>query len=267
MESYPVNVLLAVLAAFISVLLGFLPIKQLPATFFRNHMGVVAILWLAVGLMMPGTLFFTVGIAGLSSIAWYLWRRELTLQAKVWQSSAAALGVSLGIISVLQNSPQSVPDGMPAAAQSWFLAGPFLVGAVLGTGYLLTAVAWQYSAVETDPQLVRAESGLLQTLLIWNLITLGLQAVFAVCALLMLPSLYPDFGEPLVDRLTSFEPPGGQGTLFAARIALGFALPFGLVAWLWTHARSTPVARWFWWPLVAMVSTVVGQLLVLQLHI
>lgn len=267
MESFPVNVLLALQAAFITIFLGFLPSQHLPRAFFQKHVGVAGVLWLAVGILMPGTLYFTAGAAGLCVVAWYFWGHQSILQAKVWQSAAAAVGVALGVITVLRFTPQAVPEGMPLAAQSWFLVGPYLAGVVLGAGYVLAAMAWQYCAVETDTLREDEERKLLRTLLAWALLALGVQVLFALAAILILPSAYPDFGVQLVERLTTFAPPDGQGWLFLARMLCGFFAPFLLYAWLWTHLRKTPASRWFWWPLLAMLLLVVGQLLALQLHV
>lgn len=267
MESYPVNVLLALLASFITLFLGFLPSQHLPRTFFQKHVGVAGVMWLAVGILMPPTLYFTGGAALLCVIAWYFWGNQSILQAKVWQSAATAVGVTLGVITVLRMSPQAVPDDMPLAAQGWFLAGPYMVGLVLGTGYALAAMSWQYSAVETNELAAGEERGLLRTLLAWNLLALSAQAIFVISALLFLPQLYPSFGVNLVERLISFSPPMGEGWYFVGRMICGFFIPFATAAWLWNHLRDSPMSRWFWAPLIAFFFLVLGQLLALQIHL
>jgi len=266
-ESFPVNVLLALLASFIAIFLGFLPSQNLPKFFFQRHIGVAAVLWMAVGLMMPAILYYTIGAAVFCIVAWYFWGKKSVLQARVWQSAAAAASVTVGVMMVLIYSPPAVPEGMPRAAQNWFIAGPYLAGASLGAGYVLAALAWHYSAVEIDEKRAEHERNLLRTILSWNLMALGVQAVFVLTAMWLLPMFYPDFGSHFVEELTKFGPPDGQGWLLITRMVLGFLLPFLMCAWLYNHVRSTPASRWFWWPLASMAVLIVGQLLALQLHV
>lgn len=138
MNLYPLNLVLAVALAAVTLFFGYLPTRRLTARFFTRWTLRFGGMWLAAAaLTPPEILHYYVLLALVCFIAWWWLHGGHGLGGKIWLGLAAGFGLSLGPVLILAVTPGAWPDALPAWAQTLFLASLYTGGAIPGLAFVL----------------------------------------------------------------------------------------------------------------------------------
>jgi hypothetical protein len=149
MDTHPLDLVLAVVTASVTIFVGFLPVKTLGSRFFAREAIKATAAWVVVAALSPlGVIHFAFILAVLCFIAWWNFQRDDAFTGKIWLSLAAGLGISISVMVIIVVTPESLPGKLidPAGSQGWdwgqalCLASLYLGGAVIGlacVGYVL----------------------------------------------------------------------------------------------------------------------------------
>jgi hypothetical protein len=145
MDTYPLDLVLAVVTASVTIFVGFLPVKTIRSRFFAREAIKATAAWVVVAALSPlGVIHFPFILAVLCFIAWWNFQRDDAFTGKIWLSVASGLGISIAVMVIIAVTPGSLPGKLidPAGSQGWdwgralCLASLYLGGAVIGLAYV-----------------------------------------------------------------------------------------------------------------------------------
>jgi hypothetical protein len=134
MDLTRVSLVLAVSTAWATIFLGALPASALRR--YSREVLRAAGAWVVVALCSPpAILHWHLIFAFLCLLAWRHIRHDRALTGKVWMAIASGLGISLGVVFLIQAAPEICPLGLPSEKYFLLLASIYLGGAVTGLAY------------------------------------------------------------------------------------------------------------------------------------
>ncbi len=145
MDTHPLDLVLAIVTASVTVFVGFLPVKTIRSRFFAREAMRATAAWVVVAAISPlSVMHFPFILAVLCFIAWWNFQRNEAFTGKIWLSLASGLGISIGVMVIIAVTPDSLPGKLmePPGPQGWdwgqalCLASLYLGGAVIGLAYV-----------------------------------------------------------------------------------------------------------------------------------
>jgi hypothetical protein len=141
MDGFPLNLILAVATAAATIFIGFLPTKSISSPFFAKQTCVAIFTW-AIVAFTTSTLIvhYLLMLTFLCFASWWSFRRDRALSGKMWLSVASGLGISVGIMLILEVTPRAYPKGLPQLNDALLLASIYLGGFIIGLAYFCFAL-------------------------------------------------------------------------------------------------------------------------------
>jgi hypothetical protein len=134
MDLTRVSLVLAVSTAWATIFLGALPASALRRNAEEALKAAGA--WVVVALCSPrAILHWYLIFAFLCLLAWRHIRHDRALTGKVWMAIASGLGISLGVVFLIQVAPEVCPPSLSPGRCLLLLASIYLGGAVAGLAY------------------------------------------------------------------------------------------------------------------------------------
>jgi hypothetical protein len=141
MDGFPLNLILAVATAAATIFIGFLPTKSISSPFFAKQTCVAIFAWALVAFTAhPLIIHYLLLLTFLCFASWWSFRRDRALSGKMWLSVASGLGISVGVMLILEVTPRAYPKGLPQLNEALLLASIYLGGAIIGLAYFCFAL-------------------------------------------------------------------------------------------------------------------------------
>ena len=138
MDLYPLDLVLATTLAWATIFLAALPTRLLRLHYFTRLAAYNGLAWLIVASLVPPAITHYYTFLGLIYLyAWWQLRHDNALRAKVWLISAAGLGISLGVVLILAETPDACPAGISISELAVQLAAIYLGAAIPGVAAVL----------------------------------------------------------------------------------------------------------------------------------
>jgi len=136
MDGFPLNLILAVATASATIFLGFLPTKSISSNFFGKQAVAAIFAWALIAFTSPTQIIqYYLLLAFLCFAAWWNFHRDRALAGKMWLSVASGLGISIGVMLILEVTPRAFPKYLPQLNETLLLISTYTGGAVIGLAY------------------------------------------------------------------------------------------------------------------------------------
>ena len=229
MDAYPLDLILAVATASVTIFLGFLPTKTISCAFFARETLKASAAWTVVAFFCPlEILHYPLILAIICLCAWWHFSGNHALNGKLWLNVASGLGISAGVMLILAVTPRAYPPGLPLLNQALLLAAIYLGGSVIGLAYVCFALIQGAKANSGVTQsLVQRYIGLLLYLTVVRAVVI-LAIFFVLPGHYVSKTTYPNTAESVAIPLTQFSIKGHLAYVTESSFSLTDTIAVGL---------------------------------------